>query len=164
MQNLNSFRKSLQFTLQWEGGYVFDESDPGGDTKWGISQRAYPSLDIKNLTPAQAADIYARDYWDKVGGDQIPFPMCTAVFDSAVNNGVSRAVSWMKQASTPKAFLDLRRSFYYQVVKNNPQESKFLKGWLNRLNDLVKFVDLNTTPIGEDLPDMNKNPVPFAKQ
>ncbi len=164
MQNLNNFRKTLQFTLKYEGGYVNDPSDPGGETKWGISKRAYPSLDIANLTPEQAAQIYANDYWDKVGGDQIPFPMCTAVFDSAVQHGVSRALNWMKQAKDAKAFLDLRRAFYYQIVKNNPSQSRFLKGWLNRLNDLGKFIDSNTNPIGEDLPPVNQTPVTFAKQ
>src|SRR5258708_670605 len=127
MTNINNFRRSLQFTLKWEGGYVSDPADPGGETKWGISKRAYPSLDIPNLTPEQAANIYSNVYWDREGAISIPFPMCTAVFDTAVNDGVKRALDWMKQAKDSKAFLDLRRSYYYRVVKNNPSESKFLK-------------------------------------
>src|ERR1700730_15046728 len=94
--NLNNFRVSLQFTLKWEGGYVNDPADPGGETKWGISKRAYPNLDIANLTPDQASDIYARDYCLAAGCDPLPLPYCTVVFDSAVNHGVSTATGWLR--------------------------------------------------------------------
>ena len=33
--------------LQTEGGYVNDPADPGGETKYGISKKAYPTVDIK---------------------------------------------------------------------------------------------------------------------
>ena len=155
MVKLNEFKKSLAFTLKWEGTYSNDKDDPGGETKWGISKRAYPNLDILNLTPEQAASIYANDYWDKAGCDQIPFPFCTAVFDSAVNLGVGRVLGWLKEAKDVKAFLDKRRRFYYDRVNKSPTSVKYLKGWLNRLNDLSKFVDTNTNPVGEDRKDVN---------
>lgn len=155
MIKLNEFKKSLAFTLKWEGDYSNDPADPGGETKWGISKRAYPSLDIKNLTPAQAASLYANDYWDKSGCDEIPFPFCTAVFDSAVNLGVGRVLGWLKDAKDVKAFLDKRRRFYYDRVAKSPTSSKYLKGWLNRLLDLEKFVAINSSPIGENMKDVN---------
>ena len=37
-------------TLGKEGGYVNNSRDPGGETNFGISKRAYPNVDIKNLT------------------------------------------------------------------------------------------------------------------
>ena len=40
-----------------EGEYSNDPNDPGGETKWGISKRAYPNLDIKNLTRDGAKTI-----------------------------------------------------------------------------------------------------------
>lgn len=155
MQELNNFRKSLAFVLKWEGGYVNDPDDPGGETKWGISKRNHPTLDIPNLTPEQAAKIYSDEYWDPAGCDSLPFPVCTAVFDTAVNLGVSRAVSWIKQSKDIKEFLDTRKRYYYSTINKNPPSIKYLRGWLNRLNDLQKFVDINMTPIGENLPDMN---------
>ncbi|MBI5843910.1 MAG: hypothetical protein HZB23_04475 [Deltaproteobacteria bacterium] len=45
-----------------EGGYVNDPADPGGETRFGISRRAYPNEDIKALTRERAAEIYYRDY------------------------------------------------------------------------------------------------------
>ena len=52
----------LDDLIEREGGYVNDPDDPGGETKFGISKRAYPHLDIKNLTEEHAADIYYNDY------------------------------------------------------------------------------------------------------
>ncbi len=140
MQEMDKFRKSLQFTLKWEGGYSNDSSDPGGETKWGISKRAYPDLDIGNLTPQQAADIYAKDYWDACGCDALPFPLCTAVFDSSVLCGVSRAKDWLRKATDIQSYLDLRKEFH---LKGNP---RYKNGWLKRLGDLQKFVEINTAP------------------
>lgn len=62
-----NFEKAVAFVLRHEGGYTNDNRDPGGETKFGISKRAYPSLDIKNLTEEQAKVIYRRDYWDRAG-------------------------------------------------------------------------------------------------
>ena len=157
MNQINNFKKSLAFVLKWEGNYSYDSTDPGGETKWGISKRSHPSLDIKNLTPEQASQIYSDEYWDGAGCDSVPFPLCTAVFDTAVNDGVSRALGWLKQASDVNAFLMLRKQYYYSIVNKNPPSIKYLKGWLSRVADLKKFIDINTDPIGENLPDANQS-------
>ena len=144
MQEINSFRQALQFTLKYEGGYTNDVNDPGGETKYGISKRYHPSLDIANLTPEQAASIYATEYWDGCGCDSIPFPFNVAVFDTAVNPGIGHALDWMKQATDVNAFLMLRKQFYYSQVNAIPTRIKYLKGWLTRVADLQKFVDIQT--------------------
>lgn len=50
--------------LKIEGGYVNDPVDAGGETKYGISKRSYPTEDIKNLTEERAIEIYSRDFWN----------------------------------------------------------------------------------------------------
>lgn len=45
-----------------EGGQVNDVRDRGGLTKFGISQASYPDVDVANLTRADAAFIYQRDF------------------------------------------------------------------------------------------------------
>jgi lysozyme family protein len=59
------FNIAVNLTLDHEGGYVWDPHDPGGETKYGISQRSYPMLDIENLTLEAARKIYFRDFWQK---------------------------------------------------------------------------------------------------
>ena len=61
-----SFDRIIEFTLQEEGGYVNNPADPGGMTKYGISKRSYPNLDIANLTIDQAKAIYERDFWNQL--------------------------------------------------------------------------------------------------
>ena len=78
--------------IKSEGGYVNDPKDSGGETKYGISKRAYPNVDIKNLTLEQAKEIYRKDYWGRCKCDYLPDCLCMAVFDYAVNSGTIRAI------------------------------------------------------------------------
>ena len=79
---------AVQFVLEEEGGLVNDPHDPGGLTNYGISQRAYPDLDIRDLTTVQAMDIYHTDYWARINGDDLPRGVDVMAFDAAVNQGV----------------------------------------------------------------------------
>ena len=63
-QDLN-FKKAIPVLLEIEGGYSNNSNDLGGETKYGISKRQYPHLDIINLTPEKASEIYYKDYWLK---------------------------------------------------------------------------------------------------
>ena len=89
--------QAIFLVLEHEGGYVNHPNDPGGETKYGISKRAYPNLDIKNLTEKQAVGIYMRDYWERLKAGKIPAGLDLCVMDTAVNSGVSRAVKWLQQ-------------------------------------------------------------------
>lgn len=140
--DVNKLKVSLQFVLKWEGGYVNDPQDPGGETKYGISKRAHPGEDIKNLTPERALEIYKKDYWNPVGGDNLPVPVCIVALDSAVNCGPSRANAWLKEAGADWGkVIDLRVMYYALLVKKKPALQKFMKGWLNRTNDLRKYCE-----------------------
>ena len=57
------FYQEIKHVLKREGGYVNDPDDPGGETKYGISKRAHPDVDIASLTPESAAEIYKDYYW-----------------------------------------------------------------------------------------------------
>ena len=64
------YLQSFDLLMQFETGaavnatgLVNDPSDPGGLTKFGISQKSYPDLNIASLTRDDARDIYYRDFW-----------------------------------------------------------------------------------------------------
>lgn len=57
------FKEIIQYTLDFEGGYVNNKNDPGGETNFGISKKAFPNLDIKNLTQEEAQKIYFLNYF-----------------------------------------------------------------------------------------------------
>ena len=105
---MTSFEQALAIVVDHEGGFCSERVDPGNwtggavgcgelrGTKFGISAAAYPAEDIINLTLEKAAEIYRRDYWDRVLGDRLSPPLALLVFDAAVNNGVIRAAGWLQ--------------------------------------------------------------------
>lgn len=136
----SNFTRSLQFTSKWEGGYVNHPNDPGGETKYGISKRAYPHLDIKNLTREDANALYYKDYWLAAGCDTLPAPLCLVAFDSAVNHGVDWSKKYQRMSNGNfRIMLQLRLSFYYELVKNKPKLGVFLRGWQNRWIELKRW-------------------------
>ena len=89
---------AFRLLLENEGGLVDDKNDSGGITKYGISKKAYPNLDIPSLTLWQAQDIYRRDYWERCKCDNIPDALSVAVFDFAVNSGIKTAIKKLQIA------------------------------------------------------------------
>lgn len=85
---MNRLDKCLDWIIAAEGGIANDPRDRGGLTKYGISQAAYPSLDIAKLTEADAKAIYIRDYWTPCKCAHLPAGVDLVVFDSAVMMGV----------------------------------------------------------------------------
>ncbi|MGH7161114.1 MAG: glycosyl hydrolase 108 family protein, partial [Acetobacteraceae bacterium] len=65
-------------------------------TKYGISAAAYPTMDIPNLTVAEAQILYARDYWTPIQGDRLPQALAMVMFDGAVNSGVAQSGQWLQ--------------------------------------------------------------------
>ena len=143
-----NFEKSLEFTLRWEGGLNFDKDDPGGETKYGISHRAYPDVNIKDLSREQAATIYKNDYWDVMGCANRSGAMACVVFDTAVNCGIARTTLWLEESRTPEEMLAHRKAHYETLAKKKPLMAKFLKGWMNRLNALHKELEKFTPQPG----------------
>lgn len=150
------FYKEIDKVLQKEGGYVNDPNDKGGETNFGISKRSFPNIDIKNLTADKAREIYKKNYWDKIKGDEIESQIIAGeVFDMAVNAGI-RTSSKMAQAIIGTladgiigsktlevlngvddekfvlAFKLARVARYTNIANNNPTQRKFLRGWINR--------------------------------
>lgn len=93
-----NFNNVMDEVFKHEGGYVNDPRDAGGETNMGVSKRAHPDVDIKNLTKSTAKTLYARDYWQKVRAGQFPDGLDIALMDASVNSGNSRGSKWMQGA------------------------------------------------------------------
>ena len=92
MSELTTFNEIIEKVLEHEGGYVNDPTDRGGETKYGITKKFYPDVDIKNLTLDQAKHIYHTDYWRRAKCDEIPPKLRHIYFDMTVNFGKRGAV------------------------------------------------------------------------
>ncbi len=132
----DNFGLAIGFVFKWEGGYCNHPSDPGGETNYGISKRSYPELDIKNMTKAQAREIYKRDYWDKCECDLLVYPLDICVFNCAVNCGRGRAILFQNGAYNWQDYL-MRQIAYYASLAT---AKTFLRGWVNRTLDLWKMI------------------------
>lgn len=145
-----NFKLAMAFTGKWEGGYVNDPADPGGETKYGISKRSYPDIDIKSLTIEEAHQIYYKDFWLASGADKLDKDLAIAYFDACVNCGTGRAKTWLAKVNDPnvsseriaRIFNQQRIAYYKGLVEKRPSLKKFEKGWMNRVNDLGKYIDL----------------------
>ena len=154
---LKTFDEIIEQVLEHEGGYVDDPTDSGGETKYGISKRAYPDEDIKALTVEKAKELYKRDYWDRFKVDNLPDRIRHIYFDMCVNMGGGRATKILQEAcnsknsnkidvdggigkNTIKASANLedfrlrayRVMFYAELVMKKPEQMKFWVGWFRR--------------------------------
>ena len=93
-----TFDQVFDKLINHEGGYIFNPHDPGGETKFGISKRSYPHLDIHSLTLADAKTIYKRDFWDRAQCDKMHPDLAFELFDGAVNSGIGQAIRWLQRA------------------------------------------------------------------
>ncbi len=144
-----SFDEAFGFVVGNEGGYVNNPNDPGGETKWGISKRAYPNLDIKNLTIEQAKEIYKRDYWKRDWDSISSQAVANKIFDISVNLGTHALQSILQRSfrraivtaedinsQDPQKTLDELRAqqayHYAEMALKNPRLDAFLLGWMRR--------------------------------
>lgn len=128
------FNEALDFTLSWEGEYVFNPQDPGGETKYGISKRSYPLLDIFNLTLEQARNIYYNDYWLPTKSYAYSYPKYICLFDIGVLCGVNR--SRVLEPLIVPEILSRQIEFF---IKLNTFDT-FGRGWLRRTAALIRLI------------------------
>jgi lysozyme family protein len=123
---MTAWDKALEFTLAYEGGYVFDPADRGGETFRGISRKAWPTWEgwaivdrVKSAHPedfkavllqdqdlrGRAVRFYRENFWDPVHGDELPGKVAAAVFDMAVHSGVKTAIRAL-QSCLPGVVVD----------------------------------------------------------
>lgn len=95
----HTFDGAFERLIGHEGNYVNHPKDPGGETKFGITKRSYPGLNIKALTLDKAKAIYRQDFWDALQVERLPEPLRFHVFDAAVNSGRGSAARWLQAAA-----------------------------------------------------------------
>jgi len=96
-----SFEKAAEKVLKFEGGYVNDPDDPGGETNRGITintaKRGGFKGEMKDLTEDDAMDIYERLYWIPLHLNHLADPgLALVMFDAGVNMGLSWPVQWLQ--------------------------------------------------------------------
>lgn len=158
------FAHWLPHILKHEGGYVNHPKDPGGATNKGIIQSTYdswrdrqgqPRQSVRNITDAEVAAIYRRDYWDAIKGDDLPAGVDYCVFDFAVNSGINRAARYLQGAvnaaqdgkigpatiaalgsRTPQAIINEICNSRMAFLRGLSTFPTFGKGWTRRVEEV----------------------------
>jgi peptidoglycan hydrolase-like protein with peptidoglycan-binding domain len=100
------FQEGLRFTLQWEGGWVNNPVDPGGETNKGITAGTYSSYrrrkglsnqSVRLITDAEVREIYYDMYWRPSNCELKVRPLAIVHFDTAVNFGVGGSTLFLQE-------------------------------------------------------------------
>jgi lysozyme family protein len=146
-----------------------EPGDSGGKTKFGLDSASHPELDLDTLTVEEASLVYKREYWERAHCYELPWPLSQVQFDGAVNCGIGQQMKFLQRVAgvvadgawgpntsraTGNAFSEIgvkafsikvceqKEAFYRALAEKKPQVTRFLKGWLNRLDDLRKDCEL----------------------
>ena len=113
--------------------------------------------DLKKMTNEQWDYIFTKLYWNKWKADEIKNQSIANILVDWVwmsgygtikkiqslfgltSDGIvgNKTISYINSHDQEEVFNNIwnrRKSFYESLVKNNPSQKVFLKGWMNRLN------------------------------
>ena len=152
------FVRAIDRVLIHEGGDADDPRDAGGRTRWGISQRTYPTLDITRLTRAEAIALYRRDFWVPLQGDALPAALAFQALDAAVNHGVGRTVRWLQRlvsvridgqlgpvtfealrAADEGTLIDRLLALRLDLYVEHERFAAFGRGWTRRIAENLRY-------------------------
>ena len=177
------FEEAYAITAKYEGGYVNDKDDTGGETIFGVARNFWPALGMWNTLDTykkqglkgkaleqacrdnhdfmrEVETVYYNQFWLPIYGNDITNQnYANALYDFAVNTGVTRAVKYAQQVTNQTQdgkmgkitlaainasedfltkYTERRIKFYNDLVAKRPSNAKFLKGWTNRAKGFLK--------------------------
>jgi lysozyme family protein len=140
-----NFNTAFDKLMVHEGGYSDNASDPGGKTRYGITEAVARTNgylgEMSELPLTLAKLIYLESYWLPCNCDNLPDSVKFDVFDGAVNSGNSQSIKWLQRALNVtddgmigKITIDAAQNVPGSIVaaRYNGQRLMFmtnLKGW-----------------------------------
>ena len=157
-----NFDQAFDILLRHEGGFSDHAADPGGKTRFGITEAVAREAgyrgDMRELPVDLAKRIYKDRYWDAVRAEELPEAVRYAVFDAAVNSGPRQAIRWLQRAvgvrddgvigpitlsavraTDPQALLRRMLSARLRLMTDLPTWPTFGRGWARRIADLMEM-------------------------
>lgn len=156
-----NFDQAFDILLRHEGGFSDHAADPGGKTRFGITEAVAREVgyrgDMRELPIDLAKRIYKDRYWDAVRAEELPEAIRYAVFDAAVNSGPRQAIRWLQRAvgakddgiigpqtlaavraADPERLLRQLLAQRLRFMTGLPSWSAFGRGWARRIADLME--------------------------
>ena len=166
-----NFDETMKIMFHVEGGQTDEDSDRGGRTNLGITQRTYnewlkkhklKSSDVFNISKSTALKIYKEEYWNIIKGDQLPHNVAKSMMSMALTDGPQDSVRFVQKLlgieSTgfmgPKTLAAIwakckkdDKMFTKQIINaqliryNSDEQDKYKQGWGNRLDYVAENID-----------------------
>lgn len=156
-----NFDQAFDILLRHEGGFSDHAADPGGKTRFGITEAVAREVgyrgDMRELPVDLAKRIYKDRYWDAVRAEELPEAIRYAVFDAAVNSGPRQAIRWLQRAvgakddgiigpvtlaavraADPERVLRRVLAARLRFMAGLPNWPAFGRGWARRIADLME--------------------------
>ena len=165
-----NFNETMDIMFKVEGGKTDEDSDRGGRTNLGITQRTYnewlkknkmkPS-DVFNISKSTAYKIYKEGYWNVIKGDKLPHNLAKAIMSMALTDGPQDSIRFVQKLlgvevtgfmgpKTLAAIWAKCKKDDKQLTKNILDEQKakyqrgqeeYRKGWGNRVDYVAENID-----------------------
>lgn len=156
-----NFATAFDLLLEHEGGFSDHAADPGGKTRYGITEavarQAGYQGDMRELPVEVAKQIYLERYWKAISADDLPPGIRYAVFDAAVNSGPVQAARWLQRAlgvdadgiigtrTLQACYAQDARALRLRMLAQRlrfmaglPNWPAFSRGWARRIADLME--------------------------
>ena len=157
-----NFDQAFDILLKHEGGFSDHPADPGGKTRFGITEAVAREVgyrgDMRELPIDLARRIYKARYWDAVRAEELPDAIRYAMFDAAVNSGPRQSIRWLQRAvgakddgiigpvtlaavraADPERLLRLVLAQRLRFMTGLPSWPAFGRGWARRIADLMEM-------------------------
>ena len=147
------FRKKDRFTvcvervLKHEGGESNHKYDRGGKTNYGISQYIFKVMrrdgltqatDVYDITRKEAIAAYKKYFWDDYSCRYYKEGLDYFIFDTVINHSVAAVQQITIDGLSLDTLYTNRQIYYRRIVRNDASQAVFLKGWLDRAEEVYK--------------------------
>jgi len=153
--------KIIQNVLKHEGGKSNNKLDRGGKTNFGITQSVWTAEgnkgDVFDISKEDAIKFY-KHLWQKSKIYRFNEELQAQLFDIIINSGYGNAANMFQRALNIRTasgqlaqtsgfgtktiaainrlsnnqMVNIRLGYFDDIVKNDPDQKEFLKGWRNR--------------------------------
>ncbi|MDR2018550.1 MAG: hypothetical protein LBQ00_06745 [Syntrophobacterales bacterium] len=137
-----NFESTVQFIIKEEGGQTVDHA---GATNMGITIGLMRSLkldlnhdgvidekDVALVDQTVVSKVIREQFWNLVGGDNLPTGIDLITCDFAYNAGPAAAKAILS-ATDPASYTLRRQMFYWDLRCKNPQKyGPYFAGWIGR--------------------------------
>ena len=157
-----NFDTAFALLLGHEGDFSDHPADPGGKTRFGVTEAVAREVgykgDMRELPLDLAKRIYLERYWKPIRADDLPPGIRYAVFDGAVNSGPRQATLWLQRAlgvtadgvigpkTLTAAYAQDMNALRLRVLAqrlrfmtNLANWPAFSRGWARRIADLMEI-------------------------